>query len=49
MSAWSLPGIAGLPIEFGIMGWRFTLVRLASGVLRFPIVAGWLANTFFKR
>jgi uncharacterized membrane protein YraQ (UPF0718 family) len=49
MTAWSLLGIARLPIEFGIMGWRFTLIRLASGVLLFPIIAGWLANTFFKR
>ena len=48
MTAWSLLGISRLPIEFGIMGWKFTLIRVASGVLIFPIVAGLLANTFFK-
>lgn len=48
MTAWSLLGISRLPIEFGIMGWKFTLIRIASGVLIFPIVAGLLANMFFK-
>ena len=48
MTAWSLLGISRMPIEFGIMGWQFTLIRLASGVLIFPIVAGLLANMFFK-
>lgn len=49
MTAWSLLGISRMPIEFGIMGWHFTVIRLASGVLVFPIVAGWLANTFFSK
>ena len=44
MTAWSLLGISRMPIEFGIMGWRFTLIRLVSGALIFPIVAGLLAN-----
>jgi uncharacterized membrane protein YraQ (UPF0718 family) len=48
MTAWSLLGISRMPIEFGIMGWQFTLIRLASGVLLFPIVAGLLANMFFR-
>jgi uncharacterized membrane protein YraQ (UPF0718 family) len=49
MTAWSLLGIARMPIEVGIMGWQFTLIRLASGVFVFPIVAGLLANFFFRR
>jgi uncharacterized membrane protein YraQ (UPF0718 family) len=49
LTAWSLLGIARMPIEFGIMGWHFTMVRLASGVFIFPIVAGLLANIFFGR
>jgi uncharacterized membrane protein YraQ (UPF0718 family) len=49
MTAWSLLGISRMFIEFGIMGWRFTIIRLASGVLVFPVVAGLLSNMFFKR
>ena len=49
MTAWSLLGIGRMPMEFGIMGWQFTLIRLASGVFVFPIVAGLLANVFFGR
>jgi uncharacterized membrane protein YraQ (UPF0718 family) len=49
MTAWSLLGISRMPIEFGIMGWQFTMIRLASGVLVFPIVAGVLANVIFGR
>lgn len=49
MTAWSLLGIGRMPIEFGIMGWHFAMVRLASGVFIFPIIAGVLANIFFGR
>ena len=49
MTAWSLLGISRMPIEFGIMGWQFTMIRLASGVIIFPIVAGVLANFIFGR
>ena len=49
MTAWSLLGISRMPIEFGIMGWQFTMIRLASGVIIFPIVAGVLANYIFGR
>jgi uncharacterized protein len=48
MTAWSLLGISRMPIEFGIMGWKFAIIRLLSGVFIFPIVAGLLANAFFK-
>jgi uncharacterized membrane protein YraQ (UPF0718 family) len=49
MTAWSLLGIGRMPMEFGIMGWQFTMIRLASGVFIFPIIAGLLANIFFGR
>lgn len=49
MTAWSLLGIARMPIEVAIMGWQFTIIRLASGVFIFPIVAGLMANIFFGR
>ena len=49
MTAWSLLGISRMPIEFGIMGWKFTMIRLASGVIIFPIVAGVMANFIFGR
>ncbi len=49
MTAWSLLGISRMPIEFGIMGWQFTIIRLASGVIIFPIVAGVMANFIFGR
>ncbi len=49
MTSWSLLGISRMPLEFGIMGWQFTAIRLASGVLIFPVVAGLLANYFFAR
>lgn len=47
ISAWSLWAVARMPMEFGIMGWRFTLVRLACTFF-FPPVAGFLAQTFFS-
>lgn len=49
MTAWSLLGISRMPIEMGIMGWQFTLIRVASGVFLFPIMAGLIANMFFSR
>ena len=30
LTAWSLWAVARLPMEIGIMGWKFTLIRLAS-------------------
>lgn len=46
-TAWSLWGIARLPMEVGIMGWQFALIRLAC-VFFFPPIAGWIAQTFFS-
>ena len=48
LTAWSLLAFARLPLEIGIMGWRFTLIRLACTFF-FPPIAGLIANTFFSR
>ena len=48
LTAWSLIAFSRIPLELGIMGWRFVLIRLAC-VFFFPPVAGWIANTFFSR
>jgi uncharacterized membrane protein YraQ (UPF0718 family) len=46
MTGWSIWAVSRLPIEVGIMGWRFTAIRLASSFL-FPVIAGLLANLIF--
>ena len=46
-TGWSLIAIFRLPIEVGLMGWKFTLIRLACTFFFAPI-AGWLANRFFS-
>ncbi|MBN2602314.1 MAG: permease [Candidatus Marinimicrobia bacterium] len=46
LTAWSLWAVARLPMEFGILGWKFTLIRLASTFF-FPPIAGLIAQTFF--
>jgi uncharacterized membrane protein YraQ (UPF0718 family) len=46
MTGWSIWAISRLPIEVGIMGWRFTAIRLASSFL-FPVIAGLIANLIF--
>jgi len=48
LSAWSLLAFARMPMEVGIMGWRFTLIRLACTFF-FPPIAGLIADTFFSR
>ena len=47
LTAWSIWAVARLPIEIGVMGWRFTAVRLACSFF-FPPLAGFLANFFFS-
>ena len=47
MTGWSLLGISRMPMEIGLMGWKFTLVRLAF-VFFFPPIAGLIANRFFS-
>lgn len=48
LTAWSLWAISRLPLEIGIMGWKFTLIRLACTFF-FPPIAGLLANLLFSR
>jgi uncharacterized membrane protein YraQ (UPF0718 family) len=47
ITAWSLWAVSRLPLEIGILGWKFTLIRLAC-VFFFPPIAGFLAQTFFS-
>lgn len=46
LTSWSLWAVSRLPMEFGILGWRFTLVRLASTFF-FPPIAGLIAQKLF--
>ena len=46
LTAWNLWAFARLPMEVGILGWRFTCIRLASTFF-FPPVAGWIAQALF--
>ena len=48
LTGWSLLAFSRMPLEIGIMGWKFTLIRLACTFF-FPPVAGWIANIFFSR
>jgi len=48
ITAWSLWAVARLPLEIGIIGWKFTLIRLACTFF-FPPIAGLIANIFFSR
>jgi uncharacterized membrane protein YraQ (UPF0718 family) len=47
LTAWSLWAVSRIPMELGILGWKFTLVRLACTFF-FPPIAGFLAQTFFS-
>jgi len=46
LTGWSLWAVGRLPMEVGILGWKFTVVRLASTFF-FPPIAGWIAQTLF--
>ena len=48
LTSWSLLALSRFPLEIGIMGWKFTLIRLACTFF-FPPIAGLLANLFFSR
>jgi uncharacterized membrane protein YraQ (UPF0718 family) len=47
LTGWSLWAVTRLPMEVGIMGWKFTFIRLASTFI-FPPIAGIIANLFFS-
>jgi len=48
VAAWALLAVFRLPIEVGLLGWKFTLIRIACTFF-FPPIAGLLANLFFSR
>jgi len=48
LTGWSLLAVSRLPLEVGLMGWRFTAIRL-SVTFFLPVVAGLLANLFFSQ
>jgi uncharacterized membrane protein YraQ (UPF0718 family) len=47
LTGWSLWAFARLPMEVGILGWRFTLIRLVCTFF-LPPIAGFIAQTFFS-
>lgn len=47
LTAWSLWAFSRMPLELGIMGWKFTLIRIACTFF-FPPIAGFLANKLFS-
>jgi len=47
MTGWSLLAFSRLPLEIGLLGWQFTLIRLACTFF-FPPIAGLIANRFFS-
>ncbi len=46
LTGWSLWAVSRLPMEVGLLGWRFTAIRLATTCF-FPPIAGLLAQRFF--
>lgn len=46
ITGWSLWAISRLPMEIGLLGWKFTAVRLLSTFF-FPPIAGLIAHVFF--
>jgi uncharacterized membrane protein YraQ (UPF0718 family) len=47
VTGWSLLAVARLPLDVGIMGWRFTLIHRVSVLILAPI-AGLLASLLIK-
>lgn len=47
LTGWSLWAIGRLPMEIGILGWKFTLIRFIS-TFTFPVIAGLIARYFFS-
>ncbi|MBN2102414.1 permease [bacterium] len=48
LTAWSLWAVNRIPMEIGILGWKFTLIRLGCTFI-FPPIAGMIAQLFFSR
>lgn len=47
LTGWSLWAVGRLPMEIGILGWKFVLARLAATFF-FPPIAGLLAQLLFS-
>lgn len=47
LTGWSLLAFSRMPLEIGIMGWKFMLIRL-SCTFFFPPIAGLIANKLFS-
>lgn len=47
VTGWSLMSVARIPLEVGIMGWRFTLIHMLSVIIFAPL-AGLLASLIMK-
>jgi len=47
VTGWSLMSVARLPLEVGIMGWRFTLIHILSVIIFAPL-AGLLATLLVR-
>ena len=47
LAGWSLWAIGRLPMEVGILGWKFTLIRVISTFI-FPPIAGLIAHFLFS-
>ena len=48
LTGWSLWAVSRLPMEIGILGWRFTGIRMACTFF-FPPIAGLIAQSLFGR
>ena len=48
ITAWSLWAVHRLPLEYGVLGGKFVLIRLASTII-FPPLAGFIAHWIFGR
>ncbi len=48
LTGWSLWAVSRLPMEVGILGWKFTLIRLVSTFF-FPPIAGFIAQALFSK
>ncbi len=48
LTGWSLLEFTQLPLQIGILGWKFALIRLACTFF-FPPIAGLIANLLFSR
>jgi uncharacterized membrane protein YraQ (UPF0718 family) len=46
LTGWSLWAFSRLPMEVGILGWKFTMIRLACTFF-FPPIAGLIAQALF--